>query len=91
MGLQALGIKPVYAPFDPATAGQPDLETISHLIGPKTKAILLVTPSNPTGAVIPPAQITAFFELAQSRHISLILDETYNAFIGTTPHQLFSR
>jgi aspartate/methionine/tyrosine aminotransferase len=91
MGLQALGIKPVYAPFDPATAGQPDLETISNLIGPKTKAILLVTPSNPTGAVIPAEQITAFFELAQSRNISLILDETYNAFIGTTPHSLFNR
>lgn len=91
MGLQALGIKPVYAPFNPETAGQPDLETIKRLIGPKTKAILLVTPSNPTGAVISPAQITAFFELAQSHNISLILDETYNAFIGSTPHHLFNR
>lgn len=91
MGLQALGIKPIYAPFNPETAGQPDLETISHLIGPKTKAILLVTPSNPTGAVISPTQISALFELAQSHNISLILDETYNAFIGTTPHLLFNR
>ncbi|MEE4252697.1 MAG: aminotransferase [Desulfuromusa sp.] len=91
MGLQALGIKPVYAPFDPTTAGQPNLETISRLISPKTKAILLVTPSNPTGAVIPADQISAFFELAQGHNISLILDETYNAFIGHTPHQLFNR
>lgn len=91
MGLQALGIKVVYAPFNPATAGQPDLAAISRLINPKTKAILLVTPSNPTGAVISPAQISAFFELAQSHNISLILDETYNAFIGTTPHLLFNR
>ncbi|RLB69209.1 MAG: aminotransferase [Deltaproteobacteria bacterium] len=91
MGLQSLGIKPVYAPFDPETAGQPNLETINNLISPKTKAILLVTPSNPTGAIIPPAQITALFELAQARNISLILDETYNAFIGSSPHQLFNR
>ncbi len=91
MGLQALGIKPIYAPFDPESGGQPDLETIAALISPKTKAILLVTPSNPTGAVIPPAQINAFFELAQAHHISLILDETYNAFIGSSPHQLFNR
>lgn len=91
MGLQALGIKPIYAPFDPETAGQPNLETIRDLIGPKTKAILLVTPSNPTGAVIPAAQINAFFELAQAHNISLILDETYNAFIGSAPHQLFNR
>ncbi len=91
MGLQALGVKVVYAPFDPTSAGQPNLETIARLITPKTKAILLVTPSNPTGAVIPAAQVTAFFELAQSHNISLILDETYNAFIGNTPHQLFNR
>lgn len=91
MGLQVLRIKPVYAPFDPEKAGQPDLETISRLINPKTKAILLVTPSNPTGAVIPPGQINAFFELTQGHNISLILDETYNAFIGSSPHQLFNR
>ncbi|WP_321391878.1 aminotransferase [uncultured Desulfuromusa sp.] len=91
MGLQALDIKPVYAPFDPANAGQPDLQTISRLINSKTRAILLVTPSNPTGAVIPAEQINAFFELAEANSISLILDETYNAFIGTAPHFLFNR
>ncbi|SEA11815.1 hypothetical protein SAMN05660420_01271 [Desulfuromusa kysingii] len=90
MGLQALGIKPVCAPFDPTNAGQPDLQAISRLINAKTKAILLVTPSNPTGAVIPAKQINSFFELAQARNISLILDETYNAFIGTAPHSLFN-
>ena len=90
MGLQAMGVKVVYAPFDPDTAGQPNLETISKLITPKTKAILLVTPSNPTGAVIPPAQIEALFNLAQSHNISLVLDETYNAFLDTAPHQLFN-
>ena len=91
MGLQALGIKTVFAPFDPATAGQPNLQAISRLINSKTKAILLVTPSNPTGAVIPEDQISAFFQLAQANNISLILDETYNAFVGSTPHSLFSR
>ena len=90
MGLQSLGIKPIYAPFDPDTASQPNLATINTLISPKTKAILLVTPSNPTGAVIPPEQITALFELAKAHNISLILDETYNAFIGSSPHQLFN-
>jgi aspartate/methionine/tyrosine aminotransferase len=91
MGLHALGIKPVYAPFDPTTAGQPDPETINSLIGPRTKAILLVTPSNPTGAVIPAERIAVFFALAKARNISLILDETYNAFVGTTPHLLFNQ
>lgn len=91
MGLQALGIKPVYAPFDPQNAGLPDLPTIAALLTPRTRAILLVTPSNPTGAVIPADQLTELFALAQSRDIALVLDETYNAFIEYPPHQLFHR
>ncbi|MCW8892725.1 MAG: aminotransferase [Deltaproteobacteria bacterium] len=91
MGLESLGIKPVYAPFDAANGGQPNLETIGKLISNKTRLILLVTPSNPTGAVIPPKQLDAFFELAQENNITLVLDETYNAFIGRQPHQLFNR
>ena len=91
MGLQALGVKPIFAPFVPATGGQPDIETIASLISPRTRAILLVTPSNPTGAVIPAETITALFELAQQRKLALLLDETYNAFIAATPHRLFSR
>lgn len=91
MGLQALGIKPVFAPFKPERAGLPDTETIAGLITPRTRAILLVTPSNPTGAVIPAEQIDALFLLAQSNNIALVLDETYNAFIEGPPHALFGR
>ncbi|HEY5672244.1 MAG TPA: aminotransferase [Malonomonas sp.] len=91
MGLQALGIKPVFAPFIPEDGGQPNIETIAALITPKTRAILLVTPSNPTGAVIPAETIAALFELAQQKQLALVLDETYNAFIEEVPHQLFSR
>ena len=91
MGLQSMGITPVYASFHPETHGQPDIDEIAGLITPKTKAILLVTPSNPTGAVVPPEQLSALFHLATDNHITLILDETYNAFVGSTPHALFSQ
>lgn len=90
MGLQALGIKPVFAPFNPTAAGRPNIQTIKHLISDKTKAILLVTPSNPTGATIDHSMAEDLFQLAKSHNISLILDETYNAFVGHQPHQLFS-
>ena len=91
MGLQALGIKPVFAPFVATNGGQPNINTIAGLITPRTKAILLVTPSNPTGAVIPADTIAALFTLAQNKKIALILDETYNAFVEESPHHLFSR
>ncbi|MBN1959089.1 MAG: aminotransferase [Desulfuromonadales bacterium] len=89
MGLQSLGIKAVHAPFDPERGGKPNVEKIRTLIGPKTKALLLVTPSNPTGAVIPPDEIRQFYDLAREHGIALILDETYNSFIASQPHQLF--
>ena len=89
MALCSLGIEPIFAPFDPETGGLPTPQTIEKLITPKTRAILLVTPSNPTGAVIPAVEIETFFKLAQAHNITLILDETYNAFIGSSPHHLF--
>lgn len=91
MGLETLGIKPVYAPFRPEDGGRPDVATIASLISPRTRAILLVTPSNPTGAIVTPSQADELYHLARNHGIALILDETYNAFIGRQPHHLFKR
>jgi aspartate/methionine/tyrosine aminotransferase len=93
MALGVLGITPVYAPFDEGCGGLPDPAVIEALITPHTRAILLVTPSNPTGAVIPPAIIDELFELARRQDLALLLDETYNAFLpaGAQPHALFAK
>lgn len=91
MALAVLGIRCVFAPFDEATGGLPDLGAISALITDRTRAILLVTPSNPTGAVIPPETVKELYQLARRRNVALVLDETYNSFItgGVRPHELF--
>ena len=93
MGLSMLGIKRVYAPFDPTDGGLPSVEAISRLITPKTRAILLVTPSNPTGTVTPPELIERLYALAAGHGIALVLDETYADFIisDVAPHQLLTR
>jgi aspartate/methionine/tyrosine aminotransferase len=93
MALDMLGIHGVYAPFDEASAGLPSVATIESLISDRTRAILLVTPSNPTGAITPPGVLDELCDLARRRGIALILDETYNEFIpgGTRPHELFTR
>ena len=54
---------------------------------------MLVTPNNPTGAVYPPAALDAFFELARSRGVALVVDETYRDFLteAVPPHGLFGR
>ena len=93
MALDILGIRGVYAPFDEAAAGLPSPTIIAPLITPQTRAILLVTPSNPTGAITPPERLDELYDLARRHKIALILDETYNEFIpgGTQPHDLFTR
>ncbi|MBB3993820.1 aspartate/methionine/tyrosine aminotransferase [Sulfitobacter undariae] len=71
----------------------PDPWDAAKLITPRTRAIVLVTPNNPTGAEYPDDLITAFYDIAKSRGIALIVDETYRDFHSSTdiPHSLFQR
>ncbi|MEZ5342260.1 MAG: aminotransferase [Acidimicrobiales bacterium] len=89
MWLKLDGIKPVYLQTDEHM--QPDPEAAARLITNKTRAILLVSPGNPTGAILSPDTIRAFFDLAVERDLVLILDETYRTFRGTdqAAHRLY--
>jgi len=71
----------------------PDPWDAAKLITPRTRAIVLVTPNNPTGAEYPDDLVTAFYDIAKSRGIALIVDETYRDFHASTglPHSLFKR
>lgn len=92
MALDILGVRGVYAPFVETEGGLPNPATIESLITERTRAILIVSPSNPTGAVTPTETIRELFEVARRHNIALILDETYSEFIpgGVRPHELFS-
>ena len=50
---------------------------IEAAITPRTKAIILNTPSNPSGAVVSPADLEAIVRLAHAKGIYLLLDECY--------------
>ena len=91
MWLDMQGIRAVHLPFRPDRGGVPDPQEAAQLITPETRAILLVTPNNPTGAIYPPEAIRAFYDLAKSRGLALIIDETYRDFLpeDSAPHDLF--
>lgn len=77
----------------PAGAGLlPDPEQAAALITDRTRAISLVTPNNPGGVEYPADLVRAFFDLARSRGIALIVDETYRDFDARSgaPHDLFT-
>jgi len=91
MWLTARGVVPRYLSFNAETA-MPDAEEARSLIGENTRAILLVTPNNPSGAIYSPECIEQFFVLAREHGIALIIDETYRDFIDIKqlPHHLFA-
>jgi len=90
MALSAYGVTPRYLPYVEGSGGLPDPAQIAAAINGKTRAILLVSPSNPTGAILPPALLRELYDLARRRNIALLLDETYNTFAPpATRHELF--
>ena len=80
------GGEPVVAPTYAEDAWQLRPETIEALITPRTKAILIGFPSNPTGAVISRATMAALGRLAVDRDLFLISDETYDRLIYGVEH-----
>ncbi len=70
----------------------PDAAEAAKLITPRTRAIALVSPNNPCGVEYPGETLKAFFDLARTHGIALIVDETYRDFDSRTgaPHDLFA-
>lgn len=93
MWLDMTGVLAQPVRFRPHARGVPDLADIAAAIGPRTRAVALISPNNPTGAVYPPEILDAAFELCRDRGIALILDETYRDFRADDdpPHALFRR
>ncbi len=70
----------------------PDVNRAADLITARTRAIVLITPNNPGGVEYPAATMAAFYDLARSRGLALIVDETYRDFHAQdgAPHGLFT-
>lgn len=81
MVLDMLGIEARILPARAAAGFVPDVDEAAALITDRTRAIVLVSPNNPTGAVYPPEVLARFFALAERRGIALVLDETYRDFL----------
>jgi aspartate aminotransferase/aminotransferase len=72
-----IGAVPVRYPLKPESGFQPDLDALDDLVTDATKLILINSPSNPTGAVLPRETVNALFEFAQRHDLYLLSDEVY--------------
>jgi aspartate/methionine/tyrosine aminotransferase len=72
MGVEALGV-----PVGPETGYQLTAEAAERAWTPRVRAVLVATPSNPTGASISPEELAALHTLCRERGAALIVDEIY--------------
>ena len=75
--VQYAGGKVVYLETREADNFRVTADAIEQAITPRTKAIILNSPSNPSGAVVSPADLERIVRLAQERGLWLLLDECY--------------
>ncbi|HUR37498.1 MAG TPA: pyridoxal phosphate-dependent aminotransferase [Terriglobales bacterium] len=75
--VQYAGGVPVYVETDEKKNFALTPEMIERAITPRTRAIILNTPNNPSGAVTPPAQVREIIRMAHERGIYVICDECY--------------
>jgi aspartate/methionine/tyrosine aminotransferase len=73
------GGRPVFVPTDPERGYLPHAEDVAAAVTSRTRAILVNSPSNPTGAVYPRDLLHAIAEIALRHDLLLISDETYGA------------
>ena len=75
------GGKPVHYLCDEGSGWQPDLSDLRSKITPKTKALVVINPNNPTGAVYEKAMLEAMVEIAREFDLVLLADEIYDKVI----------
>ncbi len=93
MTLDMLGIEARGIPCLAEQGFRPNVAQVRDLLDGSVKALALVTPNNPTGAIYPAETIREFYEMCVEQDIWLILDETYRDFMPAgiaRPHELFA-
>lgn len=75
------GAKPVILETRFENSFLPDLDELIKVINPKTKAILVNSPNNPTGIVYPEEIVRKISKIANENNIFLIADEVYDSLV----------
>ncbi|MBL9050037.1 MAG: pyridoxal phosphate-dependent aminotransferase [Tabrizicola sp.] len=84
---RAIGAKLVEVPRDESRGWELDPEAVSCAITPRTRMIFLTNPNNPTGRLIPEADLRALAALADRHGIWLVVDEVYAGLEWRGPRQ----
>jgi aspartate aminotransferase len=86
MAVQLLQAVPVRYPLRPENGFRPDVEELGGLVTDRTRAIVVNTPSNPLGTVLPAGDVEALVRFAERHDLWLVSDECYDALTFGPEH-----
>ena len=72
---------PLHYPCPPERAHLPDPDEIEAMVTPRTRALVIVNPNNPTGAVYPRELLVALVDVARRHGLVLLCDEIYDSVL----------
>ncbi|HEY1390832.1 MAG TPA: aminotransferase class I/II-fold pyridoxal phosphate-dependent enzyme [Ktedonobacterales bacterium] len=84
--LAIAGVERAYYPLLPERGWLPDLDALEAAITPRTRVLLINSPSNPGGAVYPAETIAALVEVATRHDLWLLSDECYDELVFDARH-----
>ncbi|MFG2603290.1 pyridoxal phosphate-dependent aminotransferase [Streptomyces sp. NPDC048514] len=82
------GFRPVFYALGPGY--RPSLDSLRAAVTPRTRAVLVNSPANPTGAVIDTESMAAILELARAHDLQIVSDEAYEHFVYEGEHVSFA-
>lgn len=83
------GVRPVPYSLDGKNGFRPSEDELKKLISSKTKAIIVNSPSNPTGHALQRSDVKMMSDLARDRDVTIISDEVYDELTFDRPHESF--
>lgn len=75
--LARLGARALFYRADPSRGWMPDFDHLNHLVTPSTRAIVVIDPNNPTGAIYSTATRRTLLEFAERHGLAVLADEVY--------------
>lgn len=88
--IRLCGGVPVPWPLDEANGWTLDVGLLDEIVTERTKAVVLVTPSNPTGAIFPEHELDRVGEIARERGLLILLDDPYSPFTYENKREYFN-
>jgi aspartate aminotransferase len=79
------GARPIFVPAQEKDGFKVSARMISKATGPRTKAVVLNSPGNPTGMLIDPDELLVIGDMAQRRKFTLLYDDTYAQLVFDRP------